>query len=117
MRMGLLIRDGFDLQLRFLATGYDMCHGARRDHDVAGNYSWYAKIPSKSPPMAGNSSAVISVACHPGVYEEKTAFMGLKRACISSWPDGIGHCSFAVNVDEDGMGVPMEEVHEDIRWK
>jgi hypothetical protein len=75
------------------------------------------RFPSKSPPVAGNSSAVISVACHPGVYEEKTAFMGLKRACIFSWPDGIGHCSFAVTVDEDGMGVPMEEVHEGIRCK
>lgn len=75
------------------------------------------RFPAKSPPVAGNSSAAISAACHPGVYEEKAAFMGLKWACISSWPDGAGHCSFAVAKDEDGMGVPMEEVHEGIRYK
>jgi hypothetical protein len=75
------------------------------------------RFPAKSPPVAGNSSAAISAACHPGVYEEKTAFIGLKWACISSWPDGTGHCSFAVAKDEDGMGVPMEEVHEGTRYK
>jgi hypothetical protein len=48
--------------------------------------------------------------CYPGVYEEKTAFMGLKWACISSRLDGTGRCSPAVAKDEDGMGVPMEEV-------
>jgi hypothetical protein len=71
----------------------------------------------KSPPVAGNSSAAISAACHPGVYEERTAFMGLKWACISSWPDGTGHCSFAVASDEDVMGVLMEDLQEGIRHR
>jgi len=80
---------GFDLQLRSLATGYDMCHGARRDHDIADG------------PL---------IACYPGVCKEKTAFTGLKWACMSSRLDGTGRSSPAVAKDEDGMGVPMEEV-------
>jgi hypothetical protein len=49
--------------------------------------------------------------------KRRPPFRGLEVGLNLSWPNRTEHCSFAIAKDEDGIGVPMEEVHEGMRYK
>jgi hypothetical protein len=71
------------------------------------------RFPARGPPVMGNCSAAISAACHPPRRgdSEDIPYRKLQWGSVWTWPDGVGHCSFA-DADADGASTLKTIIRE-----
>ena len=76
------------------------------------------RFSDKSPPVVGKRQRCNLSNVPPRSIPREDCLYGFEVGLhILMARRVLGHCSFAVAKDEDSMGVPMEEVHEGMRYK